>query len=339
MPLRILEVTLGEEDRESVLELLEEAPVVQRWSYAQDNGTQVIRTLLQAADAESLTDDLVERFGSHEHFRMILLPVEATLPALEEPEEDESEEEGAQEEEPVGPRRIGREELYEDISGSSKLTFVYLSMVALSTVVAAVGLLRDDTAIVVGAMVIAPLLGPNMALSLAATLGDLDLARNSGKVIGAGIGLALLVAVGLGAVLPVDPSTPALANRTTAGLGDIFLALSAGAAGSLAFTSGVSAVLVGVMVAVALLPPLVTAGLLGGAGYFAGATGALMLVLINVSCINLAAVGTFLAQRVRPRTWWEESRAKKATRIAVASWALMLAVLVVLILLVDVGIQ
>jgi len=139
-----------------------------------------------------------------------------------------------------------------------------------------------------------------------------------------------VVSVALGAVLRIDPSAPELAARTQAGIGDIALALSAGAAGSLAFTSGVSAVVVGVMVAVALLPPLVVAGLLAGAGHGGLAPAALILFLTNVTCINLAAVATFLLRKVRPRTWWEEERAKRATRIAAATWITMLAVLVVL---------
>jgi uncharacterized membrane protein len=97
-------------------------------------------------------------------------------------------------------------------------------------------------------------------------------------------------------------------------------------------------VLVGVMVAVALLPPLVAAGLLAGAGLWGPAGGALTLLIINITCINLAAVATFLVQKVRPRTWWEEERARKATRIAVATWVIMLAVLVGVIVLKHVGI-
>jgi uncharacterized hydrophobic protein (TIGR00341 family) len=212
-------------------------------------------------------------------------------------------------------------------------------MVALSTVVAAVGLTRGDIAIVIGAMVIAPLLGPNVALSLAATLGDPDLARRSLKAIGVGVGTAAVLSMLLGTLLEVDPSGPEIAARTRAEIGDIALALAAGAAGSLAFTSGVSGVVVGVMVAVALLPPLVVAGLLAGAGHGTAASGALILLLTNVTCVNLAAVGTFLVQKVRPRTWWEADRAKKATRLAVATWIILLAILLALILLGEVDVS
>lgn len=223
-----------------------------------------------------------------------------------------------------------REELYDDLGEASKLTRVYVVMVALSTLVAAVGLIRGDIAIIIGAMVIAPLLGPNVALSLASTLGDPHLARRPLKAMGVGVATAAVLSVLLGVSLRIDPSAPQLAARTQAGLGDIALALAAGAAGSLAFTSGVSAVVVGVMVAVALLPPLVVAGLLAGAGHGALAAGALILFLTNVTCINLAAVATFLLRKVRPRTWWEAERAKRATWIAAATWIAMLAILVVL---------
>jgi len=62
----------------------------------------------------------------------------------------------------------------------------------------------------------------------------------------------------------------------------------------------VMAALIGVMVAVALLPPLVTFGLLLGVGHMASATGALSLFLINLICVNLAGVTTFLVQSIRP---------------------------------------
>jgi uncharacterized hydrophobic protein (TIGR00341 family) len=340
MALRLVDVTVPQEELEGIPDLLEDVRVVDVWTWESDNDTGLVRVLLDAKDAETLSDLLVGKFGSQDGFRLVLLPVEATLPKVEEPSEEETEEDGASEEsEESEPQRISREELYEDLSESSELTYVYVVMVALSTVVAAVGLTRGDIAIVIGAMVIAPLLGPNVALSLAATLGDPDLARRSLKAIGVGVGTAAVLSMLLGTLLEVDPSGPEIAARTRAEIGDIALALAAGAAGSLAFTSGVSGVVVGVMVAVALLPPLVVAGLLAGAGHGTAASGALILLLTNVTCVNLAAVGTFLVQKVRPRTWWEADRAKKATRLAVATWIILLAILLALILLGEVDVS
>jgi hypothetical protein len=61
--------------------------------------------------------------------------------------------------------------------------------------------------------------------------------------------------------------------------------------------------------------------------------GALSLFLMNLICVNLAGVMTFLAQGIRPAIWWEKDRAVKATRIAIALWAALLAALVGMILL------
>ncbi len=105
------------------------------------------------------------------------------------------------------------------------------------------------------------------------------------------------------------------------------MALAAGIAGCLAFTSGLATSLIGVMVAVALLPPLVVCGLLVGAQEWVGAYHALLLVLVNVTAVNLAGVGTFLVQGVRPASWWEKEQAQRASWIAGGVWASLLALL------------
>ncbi len=328
MALRLVEVTLPTSGLPRVPVLVKDLHVIDLWMPAAEGDEGRARMLVDARDTEALSDAFTREFGHHDPFRMVFQQVEATIPAVEEPEPAA---------EPLnakkGPRRISREELYEDIAEATALTPVFVTMVALSTVVAAVGLLGDDVAILIGAMVIAPLLGPNIALSLASTLGDVSLAGRSLRSIAVGVSTAFALAFVMGMMLEVDPATPEIASRTHAGLEDVALALAAGAAGALAYTTGVPAVVVGVMVAVALLPPLVVTGLLLGAGHYALGFGALMLVIANVTCLNLAAVATFLAQRVRPRTWWEAERARRATWIAVTTWAVMLAILVLLIVL------
>lgn len=333
MSLRLIEAIIPEAGLDDFPGLLDELRIVDLSTSPADGDTGLVRVLVDAEDSEELTDLLFEEYGSHDRFRLILLSVEATLPLVEK-EEEESTDSGEDAEASGNGRylrRISREELYEDLSQASEFTWVYLVMVALSTIVAAIGLLRDDVALIIGAMVIAPLLGPNVALSLAATLGDVELGIRSLKAIGAGIVIAGAISVLVGAAVDVDPSIPEIAARTHARFGDVILGMAVGTAGSLAFTSGVSGVVVGVMVAVALLPPLVVGGLLVGAGHFSQASGALILLALNVTCVNLAAVATFLLQQVRPRTWWDADRARKATRVAVATWIIMLIILGVLI--------
>ena len=143
-----------------------------------------------------------------------------------------------------------------------------------------------------------------------------------------GLVLALLLAIGFGLIFEVDPTVDAIASRTDFGPLDLGLAFAAGSAGTFAFTSGLAGAVIGVMVAVALVPPLVAAGMLLGAGHYAAASGAFLLTLANMASINLAGVATFLLQGVAPRTWWEEKKAKKMTRRAVVAWIILIALLV-----------
>jgi len=258
--------------------------------------------------------------------RIVWHAVEATQPRLDIDEENDDEPDAGR----IGNgpmSRIDREELYQYAAEAVGVTTAFLTMVVLSTVVAAGGMLRDSVAVVIGAMVIAPLIGPNIALALGTTLGDTSLLRRALTVNVTGVALALVMSFVLGMVIEIDPSIAELAARTNVGMADVALALAAGAAGALAVTRGAPTALVGVMVAVALLPPLVATGLFLGAGYPEMAGRAGLLTLTNVVCVNLAGVSTFLLQGVRPRHWRDVEKAKASTRVAISLWILALLVL------------
>jgi uncharacterized hydrophobic protein (TIGR00341 family) len=288
----------------------------------------LLRLLIPAERVETLSDKVSDRFAESEGFRIMLFAVEATIPL---PKEEEAEGEVEAEAVEESRERISREELYTDVASGAELGVVYVVTVALSAIVAAFGLMRGDVAVIIGAMVIAPLLRPNVALSLAITLGDISLALGSLKALAVGLTTSLAVAWLLGSLLSFDPMVPEIVSRTQVAIGDFGLALAAGAAGALAFTTGVPAGMIGVMVAVALLPPLVNAGMLAGAGYGEQALGALLLTMTNIVCINLAGVVTFIVQGIRPRRWWEAERARKATWIAIVLWALLLVLFLVVV--------
>jgi uncharacterized hydrophobic protein (TIGR00341 family) len=338
MALRLIEMVLQEKDGDDVHALLNGCKVLEHRQIRLVNGEILVRILLDAEQSETVMDLLEKRYSNGEGNRLVVLPVEATLPRAQAKPEPEPEVAATSEPPPPevkAPERIGREELYEDIKNGARLSRVYMSMVALSTVVAAIGLNHNSVAIIIGAMVIAPLLGPNVALSLGITLGDLSLLRQGLLTALAGIATALVLSVIIGVLLEVDPTLSEIASRTRVGLGDTVVALASGSAGALAFTTGISATLIGVMVAVALLPPLATSGLLLGGGHPTLAIGAFSLFLVNLVCVNLAGVTTFLLQGIQPTSWWEKDRAVKATRIAIALSVTLLAVLVGLILLVH----
>ena len=338
MALRLLEMVLQEKDSADVRELLGTCKVIEYRQIRLADGEVLVRILLDAGLSETVLDLLEKRYTGEEGNRVVMLPVEATLPrAQAEPEPGAAAPSEQSPPEEKTPERIGREELYEDIKNGAQLTRVYLAMVALSTVVAAIGLSHNSVAVVIGAMVIAPLLGPNVALSLGITLGDLSLLRHGLMTALSGVAVALALSVLIGMLLNVDSTLSELASRTRVGLGDIVLALASGCAGALAFTTGVSAALIGVMVAGALLPPLVTSGLLLGGGHPTLAMGAFSLFLANLICVNLAGVTTFWVQGIKPTNWLEKDRAVRATRTAIALSVVLLAVLVGMILLARKG--
>ena len=315
-----MELIAPAETAQEAREIIEEEKIIGMWTDNWNDDEAVLRVLLDVERTEAISDTLSEKFEDVEGFRIMLFAVEATLPQPDIDEEKDSEEKAE------GPGRVSREELYADVTSGAELTPVYISMVILSTLVAGVGLIIDDVATIIGAMVIAPLLAPNVSLALAVTLGDVDLGWRSLKANAAGLFASLAVALAMGFILGVNLESDQLISRTMVNLQHIIIALAAGSAGVLAFTRGVPATIVGVMVAVALLPPLVDVGLLLGAGYTQLAIGAGILTVTNLICINLAGVLTFLVQGVRPRKWHEEKNAKKATRIAIATWLILLAI-------------
>ena len=176
MALRLIEMVLAEQDGEEVLDLLKEHKMLEHRQIRLSDGEVLVRILLEAEQSEAVLDLLEKRYTGKEGNRVVILAVEATLPR-DEPEPAGTHEHAAPQEK--SPERISREELYEDIKDAAEFSWVYIAMVVLSTIVAAVGLYYDSVAIIIGAMVIAPLLGPNMALSLGTTLGDLSLLRRA----------------------------------------------------------------------------------------------------------------------------------------------------------------
>lgn len=225
--------------------------------------------------------------------------------------------------------RLSTEELRDDIEDGARLTRSFVAMSVASALIAALGMRSGQTAVVIGAMVIAPLLGPCMALAMGATVGDRSLGRRAGQALAVGAAAAYLSTLLLGLALNVDAGVSELAARTTVSPADLALALASGAAGVLAFSRGLSASLVGVMIAVALVPPLAAAGLFSGAvlagrGGSEHALGALVLFATNLVCINVAGIATFLLQGLPPRQW-------RLTGGIFALWAALLAALAALL--------
>lgn len=252
-------------------------------------------------------------------WRIVVLPVDSTLPRPPEPEPKEK-----------SKAETLYENLYQSVLSGCKFNVNFAALTALSAIVAALGLNMDNVAVVIGAMVIAPLLGPVLAFALGAVLGDIPLLKKAAKTAGLGFFVGFGVALIISQIMPLNGESQELIDRTSFGPELAVLALASGAAAALSLTTGASSALVGVMVAVALLPPSVASALFAGNGQFPDAGSAFLLLLLNVVCVLLAAQAVFIWKGVRPQTWTEKRLAKRSLLISSSSWIVLIAALVLL---------
>ncbi|MEO0480262.1 MAG: TIGR00341 family protein [Planctomycetota bacterium] len=324
--MRKLTVITPDAQQEEVARVLEQAEMEAVWSLPSVEERSVFQAVSQKDRVEPVLDSLEGRFGAIDGFFVLVEQVELCLPRKPEPEPEEQVAAEPPKEQTTRFGRVSRQELTANIEKALSNPFEFFAMVILASIVAAFGLLRDSPAAVIAAMVLAPLLGPNLALSLATTIGDQSLFNTAAKRALAGFTLALAIAVALGAMIAGSDALQAfeLTSRTKASLFDFVLALASGVAGALSFLSGASGALIGVMVAVALLPPTLVVGIELGAGQFPAAGRASLLLAANLICVNFAGVLTFMAAGLRPQRWWEAERVKRATRRAAIRWGLLL---------------
>ena len=331
--MRLIEVTYPASRSDEVRAAIMNAdPTHFRIADPTSDGNRVAHIFFATNSAQSLVDSLQKICERQESWRINVLPVEATAPK---PDEDEEEQKKQKE----GRDSALREEIYTDITDGAKLGPNFFVLTLASTIVAAIGLNSDNVAAVIGAMVIAPLLGPILAVTLGATLGDRKLIVTAGRAALAGLGVGLAGSAALGLFMHIDYGSTELMRRTVVGVDSVALALAAGAAAALSVVSGGSTALVGVMVAVALLPPAAASGLFAGAQHWAFAGRALLLLGVNVICIMLASQGVYFWKRVRPRTWLENRSATRARLISFAVLAVFLAAALAIVLLTPINVM
>lgn len=214
---------------------------------------------------------------------------------------------------------------------SSTAVWRFAVLMFLSSLVAAMGLLQNSAAVVIGAMMIAPLMAPMMGIAASLVMGW-------GQRLLRGLVLVSVSAVGAAAVgwvfaalLAAGTGLPEqVVQRSSPDIRDLLVALGAGAAGAYATVhKNISGALPGVAVAVAVVPPLVAVGVLLGYGQPALARGATLLFLTNLVGVVLMAAVVFLLTGLVPRNRFRTHRRRIVASLAVAA-VLALAVAMVL---------
>ncbi|WP_250461565.1 TIGR00341 family protein [Microbulbifer litoralis] len=320
--MKLIEITATAESIGRISAIAEEQQAQDfRLGSADQSGLHSMRMLASDDHMQPILDALQDVLNAQPDARVLVIPVEVSLPQAT--DEARKKEDAAV---------AAREALYASAEKSARLDWDYVTLVLLSTLVAAIGLLENNIPVVIGAMVIAPLLGPNMAFGMGTALGDTALMKQAFKSLSAGIVIAIVISVAIGALWPIDTLNHELLARTEVNLAAVVLALASGAAAALSMTTGLSAVLVGVMVAVALLPPAATVGLMLGCGRWQLAAGAGLLLSVNIVCVNLACKLVFLLKGIAPRTWWQKKSARRAMRIYISVWIATLILLMLAII-------
>ncbi|MBN1201173.1 MAG: DUF389 domain-containing protein [Anaerolineae bacterium] len=177
----------------------------------------------------------------------------------------------------------------------------FIILMLLSSVLASLGLLQNSAAVIIGAMLVAPLMSPLMSFSIGLVQGNLRLMRTAALTTVIGVLIGLGVAVVIGGAIPHDVSTSEMLARGQPSLLDMGVALASGAAGAYAMArKDIPSALAGVAIAAALVPPLCTVGLALAFGKFALAGGAGLLFLTNIVGISLIGAAVFIWLGIRP---------------------------------------
>jgi len=189
-----------------------------------------------------------------------------------------------------------RERARRRIIDLSKSSSSFYLLVCLSAIIATFGLLANSSAVVIGAMLVAPLMGPIFGIALALSTGNRILLKTVvfAEIVGIILAVALPALVGL---IPLRPDFGSeILARTQPTIYDVLVALASGLAGAYALIDEkISPALPGVAIATALVPPLAACGLNLAAGNWMLAWGAFLLFLINFIAIEFAAATTFMA--------------------------------------------
>lgn len=188
-----------------------------------------------------------------------------------------------------------RREVQKTIYRGARSRIDFFLMTALSSAIATFGLLLDSPAVIIGAMLVAPLMASIVGIGLGVVLGGAEMLRQSLLTTLRGILLAIAVSAIIGLFHPNTAPTTEILNRIQPGVMDLGVALASGLAGAYAACrKDVSSSLAGVAIAVALVPPLAVVGLGISMGRWDIALGALLLFATNLIAIASAGGLIFL---------------------------------------------
>jgi uncharacterized hydrophobic protein (TIGR00271 family) len=199
--------------------------------------------------------------------------------------------------------------LYRNLREAARPNVHFFVLIILSSVIASLGLLINSPAVVIGAMLVAPLMSPIIAIAAGLTFGDGHTLREALASTVQGAMAAIFIAIVIGLIVPGAQATSEILARTEPSLIDLMIALASGMAGAYAIArKEVGEALPGVAISAALLPPLASIGLGVALRDAYIVSGALLLFTTNLIAIVFAGGLVFLLLGVRPPSGEQRNR-------------------------------
>ncbi len=276
-----------------------------------------VRIVTTKGSPDELLEDLQRDFAETEDADEMYVVVEPTAIAPQ-PEEDE------EDEEPRAPT----DEIEAFVAEGAKITKSFVVLAAVSGVLAAAGLIRDSPAVLVGAMVIAPLFKPLAAIGAGAILGKARAALRGAALLGLALGVALVAGAVATFATPDASITQAVEARTGVTAFDLIVALASGVAMAYTLLRRDALAMIGIVVAASLVPAGSAAGVALAFGRWDLLAGGVFTLVSNICGLLIGLVGALKYEQVRSPVW---RKAQDGALIASRGlWAGGLAMLILL---------
>jgi uncharacterized hydrophobic protein (TIGR00271 family) len=227
--------------------------------------------------------------------------------------------------------RLERDTVVWNSAAAAPLSTDFIVLLAVSALLASGGLLQNSSAVVIGAMLVAPLLGPLAAVSVGLVTARLGLSARALLTLAAGTVATIATSAAAGLVIPIGAPTSEMLARGSPSLIDLGVAVAAGVVGAYATArKDIPAALAGVAIAAALVPPLCTTGLAISIGDADLAYGSFLLFVTNIVSVVLTG-GVVLR--------WMGLRSNSEGPSGRAAWGTAIVVLVLAFVMVIVGLR
>lgn len=234
---------------------------------------------------------------------------------------------------------VNHQEIIRGVASGVERSWIYYLMLLMAGLIALLGLLTNSVAVVIGAMLISPLMGPIISSGLALTIGDLPLARRAFRTIAVSVALTILIAAFVTFLSPLKEPTAEILARVRPNIYDLFVAMLSGIVGAVALCTKRNYLITttGVAVATAVIPPLSVAGYGLGTGQIMLGLGGFLLFFTNFVAIVLTSDLVFFIMGFRTSHVESIKYSQRTRLLIIAGLLTLISIPLVYTLVVDIN--